>query len=243
MFRAKGSSDELQRLFQAARRDVPSATTQQKFHATVMSEVRLGALGPAELPLMNQPKPALLHRTLTKVSLIGGVVVLSALGISQFQMQPSLGQKPAITASNALSVPSVIPPVTFAHPSAIPPSQGTPELTLINPATEPVKPIAHQQGTKDSTVPSEASLIDQAHRFLPQAPKRALAMTEKHRKLYPTGILSQEREVIAIEALKRIGESQAAEQRAKSFREEQPHSIHESRLRSVLGEKGEPPTP
>jgi hypothetical protein len=65
-----------------------------------------------------------------------------------------------------------------------------------------------------------------------------LALTETHRRLYPRGILAQEREVVAIEALARLGKARAAEQRASGFRNEQPHSIHESRLRGVLGDAG-----
>ncbi|HEY5962180.1 MAG TPA: hypothetical protein VIV60_36740 [Polyangiaceae bacterium] len=94
------------------------------------------------------------------------------------------------------------------------------------------------KATATKAPPSEAALIDQAHRELANSPSTALALTETHRKLYPKGILIQEREVIAIEALSRLGKTRTAEKRAGEFRTEQPHSIHEMRLRGVLGDAG-----
>jgi hypothetical protein len=92
-------------------------------------------------------------------------------------------------------------------------------------------------------LPSEATIIDQAHRQLQADPERALALTETHRKLYPQGILAQEREVIAIEALSRLGKGRAAEKRVDDFRTKQPHSVHDLRLRNVTKDAGRGATP
>jgi hypothetical protein len=84
----------------------------------------------------------------------------------------------------------------------------------------------------------EAELIEQARQQLQNNPARALALTKRHRRVYPNGMLAPEREVIAIEALARLGERQAAEKRAEAFSAAQPHSIHDLRLRSTLGDAG-----
>ena len=97
---------------------------------------------------------------------------------------------------------------------------------------------SHARKVAPISPPSEASLIGRAHRQLQDNPGEALALTKTHRKLYPSGVLAPEREVIAIEALSRLGKSQAAEKRAQSYRAEQPHSIHELRLRKALGDAG-----
>jgi hypothetical protein len=89
----------------------------------------------------------------------------------------------------------------------------------------------------------EAEIIEQARQQLQNNPAQALALTKTHRRRYPKGILAQEREVIAIEALARLGKSKAAEKRAEAFRAAQPNSIHDLHLRSTLGDAGVKPSP
>jgi hypothetical protein len=86
--------------------------------------------------------------------------------------------------------------------------------------------------------PSEAALVDTARSIVKSNPRRALALAEQHRRLYPEGVLAQEREVIAIEALALLGRGDAARSRADEYRAKSPHSVHGQRLDSVLKPKG-----
>ena len=61
-------------------------------------------------------------------------------------------------------------------------------------------------------------------------------MADDHPSVYPRGILAQEREVIAIDALARLGRRREAALRAEAFRSAFPRSAHLSRL-AALTEK------
>jgi len=63
-----------------------------------------------------------------------------------------------------------------------------------------------------------------ARQELGRDPQRALALTQEHARRFPKGILAQEREVIAIEALSRMGRGKDARDRAQDFREQYPGS-------------------
>lgn len=63
-------------------------------------------------------------------------------------------------------------------------------------------------------------------------PKRALALTREHARRFPEGILAQEREVIAIEALKRLGKASEVESRVEQFKKSYPGSVHQRGLDS-----------
>jgi hypothetical protein len=73
---------------------------------------------------------------------------------------------------------------------------------------------------------SEAALLERARAALASDPARALALTRQHQARFPSGVLKQEREVIAIEALRRLGQSKAASERAGSFEQAFPDSAH-----------------
>jgi hypothetical protein len=81
---------------------------------------------------------------------------------------------------------------------------------------------------------SEAALLEQARSALTSDPARALALTRQHQARFPSGVLKQEREVIAIEALRRLGRSKAAADRAGSFERAFPDSAHRRAVESGL---------
>jgi hypothetical protein len=76
----------------------------------------------------------------------------------------------------------------------------------------------------------EDQLLERARRALASDPNRALALTREHARSYPSGVLAQEREVIAIEALKRLGRGGEAEARRGTFEERYPQSAHRRNL-------------
>jgi hypothetical protein len=78
--------------------------------------------------------------------------------------------------------------------------------------------------------PSETSLLRDARLALNGDPAGALALTEQHRREYPNGGLAQEREVIAITALARLGRTSEARSRAERFRSSYPTSPYIDRV-------------
>lgn len=81
-------------------------------------------------------------------------------------------------------------------------------------------------GAVTAKKPSEVSLIRSARAAVDGNPERALSLTQTHERLYPSGLLVQEREVIAIEALKTLGKAKDAQDKARSFRQQHPGSGH-----------------
>ena len=61
-------------------------------------------------------------------------------------------------------------------------------------------------------------------------PKRALSLSREHEATYPGGVLTQEREVIAIEALRRLGRTDEAARRLERFERLFPKSAHRRKL-------------
>jgi hypothetical protein len=84
------------------------------------------------------------------------------------------------------------------------------------------------------TPESELSLLKRAREASQANPAQALIITSQHAKLYPGGALEQEREVIAIDALLRLGKQAEAAQRAKQFQERYPGSAHARRLDALF---------
>ena len=80
----------------------------------------------------------------------------------------------------------------------------------------------------------EYSLLAAARRAKNTDPARALGLANEHARMYPHGMLSQEREAIAIEALLALGSTAQAKARASRFAQNYPGSPHWSRIEAAL---------
>jgi hypothetical protein len=74
---------------------------------------------------------------------------------------------------------------------------------------------------------AEATLLEQARAALSASPAQALRLAQQHAQQFPHGLLTQEREVIAISALRRLGRTTEADARAARFDARYPHSLHQ----------------
>jgi hypothetical protein len=86
-----------------------------------------------------------------------------------------------------------------------------------------------------ATPETETALLGRAHQALASNPARALALTAQHRREYPSGVLGQESDLIAIEALAALGRQSEARASAARFRARFPSSAHLRRLDRLLG--------
>jgi hypothetical protein len=73
-----------------------------------------------------------------------------------------------------------------------------------------------------------------ARQQLVSDPGAALALTDEHARRFPSGPLTQEREVLAIEALTRLGRTSDARSRLAAFRDRFPQSPHIARLEALV---------
>jgi hypothetical protein len=78
--------------------------------------------------------------------------------------------------------------------------------------------------------PSEAQLLESARAALSKDPARALALAREHERRFPRGALTQEREVIAIQALARLERDAEARRRAQGFEQRFPASPHKPKV-------------
>jgi len=107
----------------------------------------------------------------------------------------------------------------------VPSRPGTATPTEVSPA--PARAPA-------ASAPSETALLRDARLALSSDPARALALTEQHRRDYPSGGFAQEREVIAITALARLGRASEARSRADRFRNAYPTSPYIERVNRAV---------
>jgi hypothetical protein len=124
---------------------------------------------------------------------------------------------PASDASSASIEPIVAPIVEPTVEAPAPSRPRRPRPTLEN------DPVA------------EAALVRRAQTALTADPATALALTDEHRRRFGAGSLEQEREVVAIEALTRLGRSDAARARMDAFTARWPRSAHRRRLEVIVG--------
>jgi len=80
----------------------------------------------------------------------------------------------------------------------------------------------------------ELALLEEAHGLLERDPAAALLLVEEHERAYPAGVFTQERELLAIEALLELDRKQPAIERALRFVKSYAESPHAPRVRALL---------
>jgi hypothetical protein len=129
--------------------------------------------------------------------------------------------------------------------AAVAPSSAVAE----SPADEPAAPAIEQHASKPSgdgrsdalRTPealepgeSEFSLLRRAQGALSSDPGKAFGLSRVHEQSFPDGALAQEREVLAIDALLRLGRKNEAALRARAFGARFPGSVHGPRVDGLM---------
>ena len=82
----------------------------------------------------------------------------------------------------------------------------------------------------------EVRTLERAQDALASDPKKALSLCNDDVIIFPHGALAQEREVIAIDALTRLGKMSDAKARAKKFENDYPSSAALPRVHKLIGQ-------
>jgi hypothetical protein len=141
--------------------------------------------------------------------------------------------------------PPSVAPQDEAAPSEAPESKAQPipvaarrarvrEVRLAAPAASDAQPHASLPRSAAPDLAAELDLLARARRVVAGSPARALQLTAEHAQRFTDGVLAQEREVLAIEALFRMGQRDLAIKRARRFTERYPDSAHRVRLDAEL---------
>lgn len=214
-------------LLASAARDVPSHA-QLALLAERLGPLRQGAA----------PQSALQGSRWLKLGAVAGVagmLVGGALAVRHASRTPlpdAAGPAAGIPAATARREPEPSEPSLPAPApvSAAAREEARPELLPSGPVL-PLKASdksadAPRSAPKSDSALSEPALLEQARRVLGRSPGSALQLTQQHALHFPHGVLSQEREVIAIEALRRLKRTAEADQRAAAFARAYPSSAH-----------------
>jgi len=129
---------------------------------------------------------------------------------------------------------AIAPSVEVFAPVEVEP-QSTPP-----PTTEMVLLGGARDGALTRMPPSpttEIALLRDAQDALRSSPATALSLADEHAAHFAAGILSQEREVIAIEALIMVGRLDEARARAARLFRAVPRTAYRPRVQALLGEQ------
>jgi hypothetical protein len=226
------ASAALRKLVDHARNDLPEPSTLAEFATRLDAAIAAGVPGsPIDLP---QPTDAS-GLVASKASLITVGVVISGIvaGSIWFGSRDHAGVRSQATTA----MPSVTSLAT--PPSDMAPALHSAEPTVLVPAAEraPEGSPHRQQRTTNREATTEAGVLHSARALLTSNPRRALELTKEHARRFPKGDLVQEREVIAIDALRRLGQNDAAQQRGAAFEQQYPGSVHQSKVEQTLKDK------
>jgi hypothetical protein len=216
-----GASAELRSLFEQAERDLPTAADLARLQAK---------LGPVlDAPPAAPPAPGMSTFGKVGLGLLGGGVLMAGVWLAARRDTPPPfpSAKPPATVA-APTTPSV--PAPAVAPAAPAETTGAAEPSAPPVAAASPRAEAPSAPAKRSPAVSEDQLLEQARGALRGNPERALSLARQHQLDFPNGVLSQEREVIAIEALRRLGRTEEAARRTERFERLYPQSAHQRKL-------------
>lgn len=184
--------------------------------------------------------PGLLGGTTAKlvVSLGIGAIVATAGYVAMRSPSGSGASSSVVDVPAPTTVSTSITPASVDAETA--PSRWTPESlpapASARPSTNRVAPVHSTSVAPPAETPdTEVRTLQKAQDALGTDPARALSICDEHPKRFPNGILNEEREVIAIDALARLGKTDEALARAGRFRAAHPSSGHLGRIEVLVG--------
>jgi hypothetical protein len=192
---------------------------------------RLAAV-PVGLGLLFWLKGIALGAGLGAVAVAGVIVVQSAQTPSSTTDEPTPQGEPRVMAPLASApIPAASSSPEPSQSEAVP-AGSSPSLQEI-PAPAPEQSDAGSDAGGDSLA-EEAALVESARGALGSDPSRALALTREHAQRFPTGQLGMEREIVAIQALQKLGRSAEARERADALLRAAPGGLYEERIRNLF---------
>jgi hypothetical protein len=144
----------------------------------------------------------------------------------------------SVASASPATVESAAPPLDPSAPPAPPVPPASAETA------EPPAPAARPAARRPAAAPAEDGLhqevehLARVRSLVASNPAEALAMAEEGHRRFRGGVLRQEREALAIDALGRLGRRGEAQVRARAFLAAYPRSPLAEHFESVAGEGG-----
>jgi hypothetical protein len=126
----------------------------------------------------------------------------------------------------AVQVIAVQPPVPRVQEQVVVPQPKPPAVLASRSAEPELLSHGHAPASAAQRLGQEARLLKRARSLVASQPEEALRLTDRHRLRFPRGALVEEREVIAIKALRGLGRGELAATRQARFVQRFPESPH-----------------
>lgn len=238
----------LDALLEAERsRPEPEPAARARFAEAVLARAAGGAAGDAGDAGNAAPAPAPgAARTATPAPTALGAARWIVTALATGALAGSLATVAALRATTPSTPPRTAAPPPLAAPADAAPSAPppAPEAPAPAPSTSPPRasaslgPAAATRGgppSPDATESRERAWIERARAARVRGDHLAtLAAADAHRRAFPRGELAEERELLAIQALARLGRRDEAAARAAAFRTAWPDSVHRGAVEGAL---------
>ncbi len=239
----------LERGLEAARASGPSGEQLEALEHSLLTGVGIAAAAGAAAAVGKPQAAASAASWLTAgtAKLVVAVATVAAVGAgagvahyarSQRQQRPPSAVAPARAAAAAQPAPSLAPQAPAPEAARpVPMAETVGPLPLDSPAA---KRRASKSGPRPPAQPAAAAadeemvLLRRANEALAGAPAQALALTDEHLRRFPAGVLDEERELIAIQALSALGRGLEARQRGERFARIHAGSVYQKQIEAAL---------
>jgi hypothetical protein len=190
------------------------------------------------LPLTTAAKPLIAWLDwLAGISL----VVACVMFVAREQARPARVTIQHVAPAPALNVAPARPRTSHPPPTEQPPTAAGVRLESEPTVKEARLPARRHPAAARSKLrlptpapAAELVLLQRSQAALEHEPQLALLLAEQHLRLYPRGVFSEEREMLAIEALQKLRRKAEVLERARLFVERFPISPHARRVRTLL---------
>lgn len=194
-----------------------------------------------------------LKATLMKLG-VAGVVGGAAIGVALYSgspeapepanpvatvaPQPPVATLPPQTSEPSVQAPATEPSEAMEEPAAAPepPARAAPKRPVLTPERPPraeAKPAPTQ--TRDDLLDQEVQQLREIRQMVGSNPNRALKLANEGHVRFKGGVLYQEREALALQALSQLGRKGELEQRGERYLRTFPNGSFSNRVRQLLG--------
>lgn len=247
MFETEAVPRELRQWLTLANEDGLSASQLDRLVSSFEQRLQTADITSARVPGIK----AWLRTSAGKLSVVVAVLGLGAAGTLAIvekttrtveqTSQPEVSSVPESKVVLLTPRSEPLPSAPNVHPlSERPPAVANTAVVAEPRAAEPLRSArpstasGPRLGEPNAEAADEYRLIRAARQAAASDAAQALALTDEHLRRFPRGMLSQERETIAIEALARLGNRAAARQRAQRFLANNPSSPYAGRIQSAV---------
>jgi hypothetical protein len=169
---------------------------------------------------------------------IGALGVVAVKGIpallSNTDTAPTVAAVATATASATTRPRSTPAPTVAPIPSATAAPTATASVTVVPAAVAPSPPAEPAPSTATDSLAREAAMLDRARAELGSDPGAALATLDAQAVAFPSGHMGLERELLSVEALRRLHRVSEARARGESLLQRARGTIYEDRVRAIL---------